>query len=328
MIPAYYLSAAQMLLFISISPGVLGLLRLVKARLQGRRGPRLYQPYLDLWKLFHKRPVIPEVSSWVFVAAPLIVFACYCFIGVITPLLYLPGWNEVFDGLSGPPLADLLVIVYLLGFTHFVLALAGMDSGSPFGGMGGGREMFLNVISEPALILSVYALAISAHTTSLPGIMRFCADLGLKEFINNPSFWLVFLSLCMVMLAEAGRIPFDNPATHLELTMIGKAISLEYSGPFLALLEWAEAMRLTFFLTLILNLLVPFSMLSQGQHPALGILLVGLFILRLVVLVVLLAVWELTRVKLRLRALINPGGLALAFSTLAIFVAVAINYFI
>jgi formate hydrogenlyase subunit 4 len=324
----YFRSVLQMLLFILISPGVLGTLHWMKARLQGRRGALIYQPYLDIWKLLHKRPVIPEVSSWVFFAAPLIVFACYCFLGLIIPVVYLPGSSEIFGQPAGPPLADLLVIVYLLGFTHFVLGLAGMDSGSPFGGMGSGREMFLNVISEPALILSTYAMAISAHTTSLPGIMRFCVDHGFLDFIKNPSYWLIFLALCMVMLAEAGRIPFDNPSTQLELTMVSKAIALEYSGPFLALLEWAEAMRLTFFMTIILNLLIPFSIATQGQSPLLILLLIGLYLLRLGILSLGLTIWELTRVKLRLRALINPGGIALAFSILAIFVAVAVNYFV
>lgn len=324
----YLRSIVEMLLFVWISPGVLGMLRWMESRLQNRNGPRIYQPYLDLWKLFHKRPVLPIVSSWVFTAAPLIVFTCYCFIGLIIPVIYLPATDEIFKQLDGPPLADLLVLIYVLGFTHFALGLAGMDSGSPFGGMGSSREMFLNLISEPALILSTYALSISARTTSLPGIMRYCVELDLTDFIGNPSLWLVFLSLCMVMLAETGRIPFDNQSTHLELTMIGKAISLEYSGPFLALLEWAEAMRLTFFMTLILNLLLPFSLASQGQSAITVLLLTCAYILRLGTLTLCLAIWEMTRVKLRLLALINPGGIALAFSLLAIFVAVARNYFL
>lgn len=319
-------SIAQMLFFIVVSPVILGTLRWIKARLQGRSGPRIYQPYLDLWKLFHKRPVIPYVSSWVFIAAPLIVFACYCFLGLITPIVYLPETNDLINNPFGPPLADLLVIVYILGFTHFALGLAGMDSGSSFGSMGSGREMFINMISEPALILATYALAINTHTTSLPIIMRYCAQINLVEFVNNPSLWLIFLALFTVMLAEAGRIPFDNPSTHLELTMIGKAISLEYSGPFLALLEWAEAMRLTFFLTLIVNLLTPFFLASGSVSPIDLLRAIGLYFLRIVLIMLALVLWELTRAKLRLRALVNPGGMALAFSILAIFVAVAMNY--
>ncbi len=321
-------SVIEMLLFVAISPGVLGTLRWVKARLQGRCGPRIYQPYLDIYKLFRKQPVIPEVSSWIFIAAPVIIFACYAFIGWIIPVVYLPGQVEISSPAGTAPLADLLVIIYLLGFAHFVLGLAGMDAGSPLSGMGSSREMFINVISEPALILSVYALAISTRTTSLSGIMRFCATLEWDKFIGNPAFWLVFVALCLVMLAESGRMPFDNPSTHLELTMLGRAAQLEYGGPFLALLEWAEAMRLTFFLTLIVNLIVPFWMAAPQQSLVINIIRVGFYPLRLLVLILILSAWEMTRVKMPLRTLINPGAVALALSVLAIFVTVAINYFI
>lgn len=326
MVKAYFHSVSQMLLFIWIAPGVIGLLRFTRARLQGRQGPKIYQPYLDLWKLCRKKTVIPETASWLFLAVPFLIFSSYSFIGLIIPIVYLPNEQEVLGELFGSPLADLIIIAYILVLNRFMFSLAGFDSASPFGGMGGSREMFVNVICEPTLLLSIYALAINAHTTSLPGIIQFLAGLEVKNFLANASFLLVIVSLSLLMLAETGRIPFDNPDTHLELTMMGKAIGLEYSGALLALLEWAEAMRLTFFLTLISNLLLPF-MVSKEETLGSGLLYVGFYILRLMILIFLLAVWELTRGKLRLRAIINPAAIAFIFSVLAVVVAVTVNYF-
>jgi len=174
--------------------------------------------------------------------------------------------------------------------------------------------------------MAAYAMAMSAHTTSLPGIIQYRLHLSPGDFLTNPSFLLVVCSLYIVMLAETGRIPFDNPDTHLELTMMGKAIALEYSGFLLAFLEWAEAMRLMFFMTLILNLLLP-VMIFGGEDFWRVLVAVVLYFLRLIGLVVFVAVWELTRVKLRLRAIVNPAVIAFIFSILAVVVAVSSNYF-
>jgi len=262
----------------------------------------------------------------VFVAAPLVVFLSYSLIGLMLPIVFLPPEQEVFYESNGAPLADLLIISYLLVAARFVLGLAGLDTASPFGGMGSSREMFVNVISEPTLIIATYAMAISSHTTSLPSIIRYRLNLNVGDFLANPSFLLVVCSLYLLMLAETGRLPFDNPDTHLELTMMGKAIALEYSGFLLAFLEWAEAMRLTFFMTLILNLLLP-AMISGNEPLGRGLVVIGLYFLRLIGLVVLVAVWELTRVKLRLRAIVNPAVIAFVFSILAVVVAVVFDYF-
>ncbi len=317
----------QTVTYILISPALLGILRGMKARLQGRQGPRAYQVYLDIWKLLRKTPLLPQSSSWLFVAAPFLTFLIYCFLGMITPIFYLPANEKIMSSANGPPLADLLVIAYLLGMTHFVMGLAGMDSGSPFGGMGSSREMFLNLVAEPALILSIYALAIHAHTTSLPMIMNASAALSGQDYYGDPSIWLIFLALGLVLLAETGRVPFDNPGSHLELTMASKAISLEYSGSLLALLDWGEAMRLTFFFSLIANLFLP-TLLSHSLDAPQVLLALGTYLLRLVLVALGVAVWEMSRVKLRLRMLINPGLIALSFSILAIFIAVARIYFI
>jgi formate hydrogenlyase subunit 4 len=186
--------------------------------------------------------------------------------------------------------------------------------------------MFIHVLAEPTLILLVYALALSAHTTSLSAIMRYHQDLGPIGLVVNPAVWMILLGLVLVTLAEAGRLPFDSPGTHLELTMVGKAIHLEYAGTHLALLEWAESMRLTFFLTLLLNLFFPYLLASPETGTTIKVILVVLYPFKLFVLILLLALWEMTRVRLRLRALGEPAVMALVFALVSIFITVLSRY--
>jgi len=320
----------QVALYVGIAPGVIGILRWLQARLQGRHGPRPGQPYRDLWKLFHKKPVIPETASWIFSAVPLVVFSCYLLLGLLIPIAYLPpeaGFSKItFNSLFGWPWADLLLLVYLLGLARFAVALAGMDAGSPFGDLGSSREMFLHFLAEPTLIFVVYALALKAHTTNLPAVLQHFLKLvrgrGLGELYFDPALWLIVLALSLVTLAEAGRIPFDNPGSHLELTMIGKAIHLEYAGPHLAFLEWAEAMRLTFFLTLLMDLFFPYLLASPEQTPLVNTFLILVFPLKLFLFLILLTVWEMTRTKIRLRTVTGPATLALVLSMLAVVIVV------
>jgi formate hydrogenlyase subunit 4 len=320
----------QVALYVGIAPGVIGVLRWLQARLQGRRGPRPDQIYRDLWKLFHKKPVVPDTASWIFSAAPLVVFSCYVLLGLLIPIVYLAPEtisSEITIGvLFGRPWADLLVLIYLLGLARFALGLAGMDAGAPFGDLGSSREMFLHFLAEPTMIFVVFALALKAHTTSLPAIlqhfMKLIDESGLSEIYYDPALWLIGLALSLVTLAEAGRLPFDNPGAHLELTMIGKAIHLEYAGLHLALLEWAEAMRLTFFLTLMLNLFFPYLLGSPEQSLLRNALLILAYPFKLCLLLIILAVWEMTRAKIRLRAVAGPATLALVFSMLAVVIVV------
>ncbi|NMC34920.1 MAG: formate hydrogenlyase [Veillonellaceae bacterium] len=320
-------SLFQAVVYIIVAPGVLGTLRWFKARLQGRRGALPDQAYRDLWKLLHRKPVIPEHTSWVFLATPFIVFACYALAGMLIPIFYLPDRLNA-NGASGyPPVTDFLILIYLFGLARFFYGLAGMDTGSSFTRLGSGREMFIHVLTEPTLIVATYALALNFHTTNLTAIMRYRADLNVSESLANPSLWLVFVSITIVMLIEAGRIPFDNPSTHLELTMIGKAISLEYGGVYLAFIEWADAMRLTFFMTFLLNLVLPRSLASPEQPLLMLAVFILVYLVKLVLTDLVLALWEMSRAKLRLTALLPPSGIALAFSILAVFVAVVMGYF-
>jgi formate hydrogenlyase subunit 4 len=335
----------QILIYILIAPWVIGLVEKFKARFQGRQGPSPFQPYWDIWKHFHRRAVIPETTSWIFSAAPFIVFGCYVIIAALVPVIFLSPGSPVDGQGGGPPFTDFLVVVFLIGLAHFSLALAGMDSGSPLGGMGSSRQMFMHMLVEPVLILVAYAMAISSWTTSLSGVMDVALDIQNTnssltwgkvltyffhsvDYLISPPLILITLALILVILAETGRTPFDNQASHLELTMIGKAIRLEYSGHNLTFLEWAGALRLTFFLTLLVNLLLPRLLIVPGLPFWLILLFFVLYPLKLWTMAIGLAAWESTRARLRLRGMRTPGGLALAFAIFAIILAAINRYFI
>jgi formate hydrogenlyase subunit 4 len=270
------------------APLIVGTLRTLKARLVGRRGPAPWQPFLDLRKLLGKTPVVSETTSWIFRATPYVLAGAMLVAALATPVLT-----------SRPPLAFagiiLLMSLFLLG--TFFLALAGLDAGSAFGGMGSSREVAVAALAEPTVILAVFALALRAHTTNLGGIVEGMS--AEPQLAVNPAHLLAFVAFFIVMLAETGRLPVDNPATHLELTMIHEAMVLEYSGRHLALVEWASAMKLLVFLTLLANLFFPWGVPADVTPLA---ALLGLLALaaKLVLLAVALAVLETAIAKLRL----------------------------
>ncbi len=313
---ALLLSLGQGLLCLALAPFTVGALQRVKTRLQRRTGPTLWQPYRDLGKLLRKRSVMPHDASWVFHVAPAVVFACYGALGFLAPTVFLAAQDGLWTG-------DLLVLVYLLGLARLTLGLAGMAAGAPFGGLGSSRELFLHALAEPTLILIVGTLALRWHTADLAAILRFHHSAP-ADVYTTPALLLLLLALWLAVLIEAGRLPFDNPASHLELTMFGKAIYLEYAGPQLALLEWAEWTRLTFLLTLLANLFVPWLLAAATNPWWLNIVLIALYPFKLYLLAAVLAVWEVLQVKLRLRAVVTPALTALVITLLAAVLAVAI----
>ena len=285
----FLLEAAQVLLALALAPGLVGLIRWMKARLQNRRGAPVRQPYLELRKLFRKEVVLSTNASWIFRAAPFVVFASTVAVGFLVPLLAVPlPFDEV---------GDLLVVVYLLLLGTFFLALAGLDPGSAFGGMGSSREMTVAALAEPTLAVAIFALALGAGSTNLGQIVgRTMAD---PLAAVSPGHLLAFAALFIVMLAETGRLPVDNPATHLELTMIHEAMVLEYSGRYLALIEWAAALKLLIFFALLGNLFVPWVVAATLTPTALS-LAVGALLVKLVVLAAAVAIFETRVAKLRL----------------------------
>jgi len=304
------LAVLQVLVVAAGAPLLVGALRTLKARLVGRRGPRVLQPYANLVKLLRKEVVVSTTTSWIFRVTPYVLFATMVVAALIVPLVLA---RPVLD------FAGLVLLMYLFVLGTFFLALAGLDAGSAFGGMGSSREVAVAALAEPTIMVAILALALRAGTTNLGGIVeRFTHEPLLAA---NPGHLLAFSALFIVMLAETGRLPVDNPATHLELTMIHEAMVLEYSGHYLALVEWASAMKLFLFMTLLANLFLPWGM---PVTAAPGTIVLGLLVLagKLAVLTVGLAVVETTVAKLRLFRVpeLLAGSFALALlSVLSVF---------
>lgn len=289
----------QLALVLVLSPFLVGLSRSLKAKLQTRRGPGVFQPYRDLYKLFRKDMVIPDTASWIFSATPCVLFVTTLLAGLLIPTLSAEAPLSVYGGV--------LAVVYLLALGRFFLALGGLDTGSSFGGLGSSREMTISAIAEPALMLAVFTVALGAGSTNLSAVTQ--AAIGQSWRFLAPSQMLAFAALFIVLIAETGRIPVDNPATHLELTMIHEAMILEYSGPYLALIEWSAAMKQLVLMTLLVNVFFPFG-LSTGWS-AVTLLSLAAFIGKLVLLVASVVLVETTNAKLRLFRV--PELLAVAF---------------
>ena len=293
------LALVQTLLFLLGAPLLAGWVKRVKSRLQNRRGPSLLQPYQDLGKLFAKEALMAHSASPLFRAAPYIVFGSTLVAVSIIPLLAV--------SLPTAAVADVIVLVGFLALARFFLALAGMDVGTAFGGMGASREMLVSALAEPAMLMAVFTLAMSAQSTNLSSVVQFNLDAGLAL---RPSFMFALMGLVLVAIAETGRIPVDNPATHLELTMIHEAMILEYSGRHLALMEWAAQLKLMLYGVLISVVFLPWGIATRMTPSALA-LAFGVLILKLMVLGLVLAVTETGLAKMRLfRA---PQYLNLAF---------------
>ncbi len=279
----------QPLVALALAPALVGFIRWLKARLQGRRGAPVWQPYFEIRKLFGKEAVVSHTASWLFRATPFVVFGTSVIVASLVPLVIVPAGPLV--------VGDLFAAVYLLLLGTFFLALAGLDTGSPFGGMGASREMTVVALTEPTVALSIVALALNAGSTNFSQIVA--RTIAEPAAALGPGHLLAFAALFVVTLAETGRLPVDNPSTHLELTMIHEAMVLEYSGPYLALIEWAAALKLLVFLALAANLFMPWGIAFSLSPVALLIGLVSV-IVKLGILAVAIAVLETRVAKLRL----------------------------
>ncbi len=296
----YLLEISQAVVALALAPGLVGFIRWWKARLQGRRGAAPWLVYYDLRKLFGKEVVISKNASWIFRFTPYLVFCTTVAVTLLIPLVAAP--------LPFDRIGDLLLIVYLLLLGTFFLALAGLDPGTAFGGMGASREMTIAAIAEPTIALSIFGLAIGAGSTNLGRIVA--ETLAHPNAAISPGHLLGFAALFTVMLAETGRLPVDNPSTHLELTMIHEAMTLEYSGRYLALIEWASAVRLLIFFSLLANMFAPWGVATTLTPLALGTAAVA-FVAKLVALGIVVALLETRIAKLRLFRV--PELLAVSF---------------
>ncbi|MDA8312637.1 MAG: NADH-quinone oxidoreductase subunit H [Actinomycetota bacterium] len=289
-------------------PLLLGLMGRIRARAEGRVGPPVTQHLRDLRKLVRKETIRAEHTSAVSALAPLVLVASAAVAAAVTPLVTT---RPVAAG--G---ADVFVVVYLLLMGSVALALGGLDAGTAFGGMGSSRAMTIGAISEPALLVGILALAVQARTSNLPGIVA--ASLAHPGWLASPQRLVALAALVVVVVAETGRIPVDNPSTHLELTMIHEAMVLEQAGPDLALVGLGEAMRLGLLLGLVANLFFPWGVDASGGGLAVvtGLVVIGLVVLgaKAAVLGALIALVEVSTAKLRLFRVpeLLAGGFVLA----------------
>ena len=311
----FALQGAEMLLVLALAPLLTGWVRKVKARLQRRIGPPLLQPYRDLLRLTRKEVVLADNASWLFRVVPYIVFAATWVAAALVPTFktgLLFSWS-----------ADLIAIVALLGSARFFLALAGLDIGTSFGGIGSSREMMIASLAEPAMIMIVFTVALIAGSTQLTTV---------AAFMNSPavgvriSLGLVLIALTIVAIAENARIPVDNPATHLELTMVHEAMVLEYSGRHLALIELSASLKLLLYVSLIACLFAPWGLVSDATGAGAAALAVAVFAYlgKVAVGGFLLAVFETVIAKMRVFRVPEFLGVALMLGllgTLLLFVS-------
>ncbi len=309
----FLVQGAQMLLVLLLAPLLTGFVRKVKARLLRRRGPSLLQPYRDLLRLLRKEVVLADNASWLFRAIPYLIFAATWVAAALVP--------TVATGLLFSWSADLIALIALLASARFFLALAGMDVGTSFGGIGASREVMIASLAEPAMLLIAFTLALVAGSTQLSSV---ALTLASSEVGLRVSLGLALVALIMVAIAENGRIPVDNPATHLELTMVHEAMVLEYSGRHLAMVEFAASLKLLLYASLIACLFMPWGLATADASLADYAIGLASYLGKLAVCGFLLAFFECAVAKMRVFRVPNFLGAALMLGflgTLLLFVS-------
>jgi formate hydrogenlyase subunit 4 len=305
MIYEWLTQAAQIVLVLALAPLLSGVTRKIRARLLRRRGPPVVQPYRDLLKLIRKEAVVAENASWLFRSAPYVIFATTWVAAALVPTFA--------TGLTLAAAADFIVIVALLGTARFLLALAGLDIGTSFGGIGSSREMMFASLAEPAMLMAVFTLSLFAGSTQLSSIAAYM--LGPDAGVSI-SLALALVALVIVSIGENARIPVDNPATHLELTMVHEAMILEYSGRHLAVIEAAASLKLLLYLSLIACVFVPWGSAVSGAGPVAYAVGLGAYAAKLTGLAFLLVVFETAIAKMRVFRVPEFLGVALMLGLL------------
>lgn len=257
---AIAIGVIEALVLIALAPLFTGIIRKTKARTQKRIGSGVLQPYYDILKLMKKDEVVSDQISWIFRAAPWVNFVSISAAAFFIPvfLVYTPF------GLVG----DILLVTSLFALGRFFTMLAGLDVASSFGGLGSSREMMISALLEPALFLSIFVVAITYGGTNLSTLVGSAAG---STFLPHPQIIFAAIGMFIIILAETGRLPFDNPATHLELTMVHEAMVLEYSGKSLALMEWSQSIKQIILFTLMVNIFIPWGISPSTVVSALAI---------------------------------------------------------
>lgn len=297
--------AFEMALVLALSPLLIGLVRKMKAKLLRRQGPPIIQPWLDIIRLLRKEAVLADNASWLYRAAPYVIFATTWVAASLVPTFA--------TGLMFNWIADLIAIIALLGAARFALALAGMDIGTSFGGIGSSREAMFGSLAEPATIMIVFTVSLIAGSTQLSEIAAYM----LSNFELRVSVGMALIGLLIVAIAENGRVPVDNPATHLELTMVHEAMILEYSGPLLALMELAAALKLLLYMSLIACVFFPWGLAPHGSGLEAMIIGALTYVGKLAVGGVFLALFETSTAKMRVFRVPDFLGAGLMLGLLA-----------
>ena len=307
------LQLLHMALALALAPALTGLVRLTKARLLGRRGPPVWQAYRDLARLLRKDAVLAENASWLFRTTPYLVFAVLWLAVSMVPSFTL--------ALVLGPVSDLIALVALLGSARFFTALAGLDVGTSFGGIGSSREMMIASLAEPAMLMVIFTLSLWVGSTSLTHIAGIVVA---RDFGVQVSLAMALIAMLMVAIAENARMPIDNPATHLELTMVHEAMVLEYSGRHLALIDAAAMLKLLLYVSLILALFAPWGVAGTGTGSPGIVGAIGIYILKVAGAGVALGLLEVSIAKMRVFRVAEFLGGALLLAVLAtIFLYVA-----
>ncbi|MBI3724620.1 NADH-quinone oxidoreductase subunit H [bacterium] len=306
------IAALQGIVLVALAPLLNGLIRKVKARLQRRIGPPLLQHYRDVAKLFRKESIRPSPASWIFDAAPIVSFATASVAAALTPAICaLPATGQ----------GDVVTVIYLLALGRFFVILAGLDAASSFGGLGSSRDAAVSVFAEPVAMLSLAVVAAALRTTTdVSGISLASTDAavasGTSLGLLAPWRLLAALAFFIVVLAECARVPFDNPATHLELTMVHEAMLLEYSGPSLALVTLASLAKQLVLLSIVASGFFPVGVATSLQ-PAALLVAGAVFVAKLAGLAVLIAIVESAIAKVRFLRVPDYLGVAFGIALLA-----------
>jgi formate hydrogenlyase subunit 4 len=303
-ISALLMQLGQVALVLVLAPAVTGLIRKMKARLQRRIGPPIIQPYRDLLRLIGKDVVLADNTSWLFRIAPYLIFAATWVAAALVPT-FKTGLMFSWSG-------DLIAIVALLGAARFLQAAAAIDTGTSFGGIGASRELMIASMAEPAMIMVTFTVALVAGSTQLSTIAAFMLNTGGLRV----SLGMALVALIIVALAENARIPVDNPATHLELTMVHEAMVLEYSGRHLAMIELAGSLRLLLYISLIACIFFPIGLVTDEGGLLADAGALAAYVLKLAIASLLLATLEMSMAKMRVFRVPSLLGIALMLGLL------------
>jgi formate hydrogenlyase subunit 4 len=293
----------QFIIIMALSPLIQGVIKKLKANMQGRVGPGIFQTYYDLIRLLKKDMIISSVASWIFTASPYIVFTSTVAAAMVVPVVTTVSPF----GMMG----DIIALIYIFALGRFFLALAGLDAGTAFGGEGSSREMTVAILVEPMMMLSIFTAAISSGSTNIAKIA------ASQTIIHSPSHILALSAFIVAIIAETGRIPVDNPDTHLELTMIHEGMLLEYSGRYLALMEWSHAMKQMLLFTIAVDIFFPFGISETTELSGLAVS-TGAYLLKMLFMAFLMALVESTRAKMRFFQLPSLLGGAFVLAVLSL----------